>query len=83
MNKNKGNIINHNSIITKSILIYSIIMILLSYYKPSWLYDNKTNKFKQFGCDKNQTVITLPIIGILLSILIYLIFYFNELLYNK
>mgnify|MGYP000583450232 CR=1 FL=1 len=45
-----------------SLKIYIIIIIILVYFKPEFIYDNKTKKFKQFGSNKGNTIFSLPIL---------------------
>lgn len=43
--------------------------------KPNFLYDHKNNKYREFGNDDpNKTILTLPVIAILLSIIIVILF---------
>ena len=63
-----------NNPLYNSLKVYIIIIVLLIYLKPQFLYDNKKNQFKSFGLDKNSTIFSLPILSIFLAIIIYLIF---------
>jgi len=54
--------------------IYIIIIILLVYLKPDFIYDKKTKKFRQFGTDKGNTIFSLPVLSILLAVVLYLLF---------
>ena len=61
-----------------SIVVYIILILLLIYNKPSIIYNKKTKKFKQFGMAEGKSVLSLPILAILLSIIIYIIFSYIE-----
>ena len=61
-----------------SILTYIIIICCLLYIKPSIIYDKKTKKYKQFGVNKGNSILPLPIIAIIIAILSYVIFYHIE-----
>ncbi len=61
-----------------SIIVYIILILLLIYNKPSIIYDKKTKKFKQFGMDSGKSVLSLPVLAILMSIIIYIIFSYVE-----
>jgi hypothetical protein len=61
-----------------SIIVYIILILLLIYNKPSIIYDKKTKKFKQFGMNSGKSVLSLPVLAILLSIIIYIIFSYVE-----
>ncbi len=54
--------------------VYIIIIILLIIFKPSFIYDRKLKKFRQFGTSKGNTIFTLPVLSILLAVLLYLMF---------
>ena len=45
-----------------SLKIYIILIIALIYIKPTFIYDKKNKKFKQFGIDKNCTIFSLPLL---------------------
>lgn len=63
-----------NNPLYNSLKVYIIIIVLLIYFKPSFLYDKKQKQFKSFGIDKNSTIFSLPIFSIILAIFIYFIF---------
>ena len=63
-----------NNPLYNSLKVYIIIIVLLIYLKPPFLYDKKQKQFKSFGLDKNSTILSLPILSIILAILIYIIF---------
>lgn len=46
---------------------------MLVLIKPDFLYDRNLNKYKEFGTDENQTILTLPIVSIVIAILMSLI----------
>ena len=69
-----------------SIIIYIITIVLLLYNKPEIIYDKKIKKFKQFGLNKGKSILSLPILAILLSIVIYIIFFYvasSAMVHNK
>jgi hypothetical protein len=57
-----------------SLKVYIIIIILLVYFKPNFIYDNQTKKFRQFGTNKGNTIFSLPVLSIFLAVLLYIIF---------
>jgi hypothetical protein len=61
-----------------SIIVYIILILLLIYNKPNIIYDKKTKKFKQFGMSEGKSILSLPVLAILLSIIIYIIFSYVE-----
>ena len=75
-----------NNPLYNSLKVYIIIIVLLIYLKPSFIYDKKQKQFKSFGLDKNSTIFSLPILSIFLSIIIYFIFsviYKYNYIYNE
>lgn len=54
-----------------SIIAYVFTMISIIVIKPSFMYDKRNSKFKSFGIDENETLLSIPIIGLTTSILIY------------
>ena len=57
-----------------SLKVYIIIIILLVYLKPKFIYDNDTKKFRQFGINKGNTIFSLPVLSIFLAVILYIIF---------
>ncbi len=51
-------------------------------YKPNIIYNKKLKKFKQFGTDKNSSLLPLPLLAILIAIVIYVIFSYIENLHH-
>lgn len=62
-----------DKILYTSVIIYVVIMIVIIVMKPNFLYDKENKKFKQFGTNKNETIVPIHIIGLTLCILIYFI----------
>lgn len=60
-----------------AILTYIIIIVLLVIIKPDFIYDHNNNQYREFGNDPPKTLFTLPVIAILLSIIIVIIFSFS------
>ena len=63
----------NNKILYTTIVIYVITMFMLIIIKPNIVYDNINKKIKTFGTNENETILSLPIVGILLCISIYFI----------
>jgi hypothetical protein len=64
-----------------SLLTYIFVIILLILYKPSIIYDKKLKKYKQFGVDKQSSLLPLPILSLLIAIIIYIVFSYIEKFY--
>jgi hypothetical protein len=64
-----------SNILYNSIKIYLLIIILLIFIRPNFIFDKKNNKFKSFGIKKNHTIFSLPILSILIAFGTYLFFY--------
>ena len=56
-----------------TIIIFLLIIIILVYTKPKFLY-NKDNTLKSFGCGKNKTLFNLPVVSINCGVMFYFIF---------
>jgi len=67
-----------NNPLYNSLKLYIIIIVSLIYFKPEFIYDKKSKKFKQFGTGKNNTLFALPILSIFLAVIIYIIFLWLE-----
>jgi hypothetical protein len=57
-----------------SIIVYIIIIVLLLYNKPNLIYDKKIKKFKQFGMDKGKSILSLPVLALVIAMCVYLFF---------
>jgi hypothetical protein len=68
-------LINPLNPLFNSIVVYIIIILLIIYNKPNLIYDKKTKKFKQFGMNRGKSILSLPVLAILISIITYIIFY--------
>lgn len=51
------------------IILYIIIIIMLVFLKPTFLYDGEKQQYKEFGTGENQTVFTLPTISIIFAVM--------------
>ncbi len=74
-------IINPTTPIYNTVIFYIMIICIILIIKPSFMYDEKTNKFKSFGTGEGQTIFSFPCISISIAILLYLIFLMVETLY--
>lgn len=51
--------------------------------KPSFMYCDKINKFKSFGCGKEgTTIMCFPVVAISLAIVLYLFFLITDIMIN-
>lgn len=57
-----------------TIIVFTIIMFLLYIIKPSVIYNDEINEFRQFGTTDGKTLLPIYVIGILLAILLYIFF---------
>lgn len=58
-----------------AIVTYTIIILLLFLGKPSFIYDQEKQKFKDFGFGDSKSIISFPIIAIILAIITYIVFF--------
>ena len=70
--------LNPLSPLFNSIIVYIIIILLLIYNKPNLIYDKKTKKFKQFGMTKGKSILSLPVLAMLIAIITYICFLYIE-----
>jgi ABC-type enterochelin transport system permease subunit len=66
------------------IALYIFLYLIIVYFKPSFIYDEKNDSFRQFGVGyKNTTILPLWLVSILLAIGSYFIaIYLLHLKYN-
>ena len=74
--------LNINNPLQNTIVFFLIFMILIYVIKPNLIYDHNKNKFRQFGFSDNNTLLPIYIVAILLSVILYIIFY-NLSIMNK
>jgi hypothetical protein len=70
--------LNPLSPLFNSIIVYVIIILLLIYNKPNLIYDKKTKTFKQFGMTKGKSILSLPVLAMLIAIITYICFMYIE-----
>lgn len=58
-----------------TIIVFSIVMLLIYVIKPETIYDNNKGEFRQFGVIEGKTLLPIYILGLLLAILLYVLFY--------
>jgi hypothetical protein len=58
-----------------AIITYIILILFLFVSKPNFIYDHERQKFKDFGFGESKSIISLPIVAIVLAIIIYIIFF--------
>lgn len=59
--------------IIHGIIIYIIIVTILMFVKPSFMYDYDENKFFKFGNTIGKTIFTFPVVSISISVIIGII----------
>lgn len=69
-------ILNVENPVYNTFIVFSILMIILYVMKPDVVYDNKKNEFRQFGTTNGKTLLPIYVIGILLSIILYVLFHY-------
>ena len=62
-----------NDTVFNSLLIYIFSLIIVFCFKPKFLFSKKTKEFKQFGFNKNQTIIPFVLFCSYFSIIIFLL----------
>jgi hypothetical protein len=66
-------------------IVYICLYCLIVYIKPSFMYDEKTDSFRQFGVGyKNTTILPLWLISIILAIIsFFIVLYAFHLIFNS
>lgn len=74
----------NNNVLFIIFIVYICLYCLIIYIKPSFIYDEKTRSFRQFGVGyKNTTILPLWLISIILAIISYfIVLYSFHLRYN-
>lgn len=67
--------------ISVSIIVYLLLMFIIFYMKPSYLYKSD-GKIKEFGLDSNKTITSLGVISTCVAIFCFYIFLVIDLMYN-
>lgn len=68
-------ILSDNNPLYNTTIIFTVIMTILFLTKPNLIYCSKTNRFRQFGTSRGNTLLPIYIIGILLAVILYVFFY--------
>ena len=76
-------ILDPSNALYNTIIVYIIVIIIILITKPNFLYSHEEKKFKSFGCNEGETILSLPIFSIIIAIILYMIFYFIEILDEK
>jgi len=66
--------LNPDTPLCNTIIMYIIIIVLVLLLKPEFMYCKETNRFKQFGLEKGKTIISFPIMCMGIGIILYMIF---------
>jgi lipopolysaccharide export LptBFGC system permease protein LptF len=74
-------IINSNSPVYNTFIVFIIIVSLIHIKKPNLLYDNKKKEYRQFGTTNGKTLLPIYIVGILIAIVLYV--FFNHIAQNN
>lgn len=71
-------IINPYTPVFNTIIFYILIVCLILIVKPKFMYCHKSNRFRQFGFGKGQTLLAFPSVCVGSGILLYLFFIMIE-----
>lgn len=72
--------IDPQSPVYNTILFYIFIILILVFFKPNFMYCDKTKKFKSFGLGEDKTLFSFPLVCITCVISLYLVFLTVEIL---
>ena len=74
--------INPSNPVYNTIIFYTLLMVIILIMKPKIMYSDINKKFKAFGCGNEQTIVSLPFVGLSSAIFLYFIFLMIEVLNN-
>lgn len=57
-----------------SIVFYIIINVIVLIFRPNFIYCYKSNKFKSFGFEDNETIMPIHMFSIFIAFLLYMFF---------
>lgn len=75
-------LIDPTSPVYNTIIFYTMFMIIILIMKPKIMYSEELKKFKSFGCGENQTLLSLPFVGLSMAVILYFVFLMIEVLNN-
>jgi len=67
-------ILNPKTPIFNAVVFYIMTICIIIITKPTFMFDEKTKKFKSFGCGKRQTLLAFPVVSISLGVILYMCF---------
>lgn len=65
-----------NNPAVSAIILFIVFTVIIIITKPSFIYDYRNKKFKDFGFGKYKTIMPLPILCIFVGIFSYGVFYY-------
>ncbi len=74
--------INPNNPVYNTVIFYILIICIILIMKPEFMYCNKSNKFKSFGCDEGQTLWSFSVVSVGIGVILYVFFIGVEHLHN-
>lgn len=57
-----------------SVLCFILGMLIISFVKPSFLFDSRDGSIKEFGVGRNKTVYSMGVMVVTLSVLCFYLF---------
>lgn len=77
-------LIDPRSPVYNTIIFYIMIVCLILIMKPSFMYCDKTKRFRPFGCNEteNQTLLSFPIVSLGAGIALYILFLFVDIFFR-
>ncbi len=74
-------VINPTTPVYNTIFFYIILVCIILIIKPKSMYNQKTRRFKSFGCGEDKTLLSFPVICISTGIALYMTFLLVKILY--
>lgn len=67
--------------IVYSVILYTLIMILIYVSKPKLMF-NENGSIKSYGIKKNETIYSLGVVSVILSVISFYFFCIIDLIFN-
>ncbi len=75
--------IDPKSAVYNTIVFYVLIICVILITKPSFMFCNKTQRFKPFGLGNKQTLFSFPVVSMATGVTLYMIFLWISIIYNS
>ena len=68
-------ILSSTNPLQNTIIIFTIVMAILYISRPELIYCKRTKQFRQFGTGEGKTLLSIYVLGVMLAVVLYALFY--------